>query len=144
LTPATLNGTEILAYNTTDRSNELGSFKEDSTKRAFQFYTNQNYAEALKIWQSLAEKTSNAKEILFTGVSLMHLGEYSEALEWFEKNEQEGILLEDVYWFSALTYKELGDSEKAGDYLCLLLKEGYTSRDELIKNELNILDIDCE
>lgn len=84
---------------------------------AKQKYMDGEYINALALLQSLSPSLSiEVERDFFIGLSLMEIGKYNTAVEYFEQvlNNQKGFeYIPQIRWYMGLCYLKLGNKEKA-------------------------------
>jgi tetratricopeptide (TPR) repeat protein len=77
-------------------------------------YRNANYSNALALFNaSLAHDPGNLPVYLFKGISLMELGDFSQALLSFKELHSDPILDEYGRWYSGMCFLQLGRTDEA-------------------------------
>lgn len=117
-----------------------GAVENDSTVKALAFkaYDQQNYEEAIRLFESLEQQDEGA--LLYLGNSYLALGEPKKAIPYFEKVLADfDVFDEQAEWYLAVSYLKLEEREKAKVVLQKVVASGsaYTQKAQWILEKLN-------
>lgn len=110
---------------------ERGEETADLKSEAFLAYESGNYELALSLFNELKLQSSEAYYNFYTAIALMALEKFEEAKPLLHNYiVAEGELKDRAYWYLALTYLRLEETEKAKEQLDVLIElEGFKYND---------------
>lgn len=108
---------------------------------ALQKYEDENYEEALVLFEQLLEKRKDDMAInLYSGISYMEVEKYQKATHSFQTiiTDNNNLFIEQAEWYLAMCYLKTEDNTKAKEMLDQLIKKEsyYKEMAKKIKNEL--------
>jgi len=108
---------------------------------ALQRYEDENYEQALLLFEQLLEKRSDDMAVnLYSGISYMEVEKYQKATHSFQTiiTDNNNLFIEQAEWYLAMCYLKTEDNAKAKELLDELInKESYYKEmAKRIKNEL--------
>ncbi|MFO7829743.1 MAG: tetratricopeptide repeat protein [Bacteroidales bacterium] len=109
---------------------------------ALQKYEDENYEQALILFEQLLEKRANDMAVnLYSGISYMEVEKYQKATNSFQTiiTDNNNLFIEQAEWYLAMCYLKTEDNAKAKELLEeLIKKESYYKELAIkIKNELH-------
>jgi tetratricopeptide (TPR) repeat protein len=108
---------------------------------ALQKYEDENYEEALVLFEQLLEKRKDDMAInLYSGISYMEVEKYQKATHSFQTiiTDNNNLFIEQAEWYLAMCYLKTEDNTKAKEMLDQLIKKEsyYKEMAKKIKDEL--------
>ncbi|OEK07795.1 hypothetical protein A8C32_15010 [Flavivirga aquatica] len=112
-------------------------------------FEDQKYDDAISIFIQFLEQQKNLGNfkthpyvVSYTGISHLELGNYQEALKYFDQLEQSSTIdYSRAYWYKALLYIKKSNTPKAKEQLMLILKDeknyNYSKAKKVLKKLLS-------
>ena len=92
-----------------DIERTVSGISDNPYQQAMNAYSNADYARAFHLFNSIPENEVSNKYYLFKGITAMELGEYSLAVELFDKLDSDVILRHEGMWYKSLCYLGMED-----------------------------------
>ena len=86
---------------------------------AFQAYKDQNFTQALALFQKVLNKREDIAARMYSGISYIELEEYRKANKSFRKvlDGGDNLFLDQAKWYLAMCYLKVGNLDKAKHWL---------------------------
>jgi len=108
---------------------------------ALQAYQQENYNEALGLFQQVLEKRNDISAQMYSGISYMEIEKYRKANKSFQDviKAKDNLFIDQAKWYSAMCYVKLGEIQNAKSLLMELSQTSafYKNKSAEIIKELD-------
>ena len=103
---------QYYSHRPADVERNVSPGQSDPFIQALQAYNRQDYREALRLFNIIAEDSVNNRYYLYKGLAAMELGDYPLALQQFGILDRDVSLRHEGMWYSCLCYLAMKDEKK--------------------------------
>ena len=99
------------SHRAADVARDISSGQFDLYLQALNAYNRQDYKEALRLFNTIAQDSVSNRYYLYKGLTAMELGNYPLALQQFGRLDRDINLRHEGMWYSCLCYLAIKDKE---------------------------------